>query len=292
MASPLSPDITALLAPFCQPQAGPGPDPFQAVSMAGIRTAAGRLGITLTQTMALCLKHGVWPLRFARNRGVLTAAEQRDLLESRAAIIGCGGLGGHVATLLARAGVGAFTLCDCDVFDESNLNRQLLCTEATLGRNKAEVAREELARIASHADARVFPVRAEPGNLPSILHGAALVMDCLDSLETRRHVARAADAAGIPFIHGAVAGEEGFAMAVLPGEKSLEALYHDAPQPGENGAESRLGVPTVTPAATAALQASLAVQALTGKNPGTAYLQHLDLAVPMLERLQLDPERA
>jgi molybdopterin/thiamine biosynthesis adenylyltransferase len=201
--------------------------------------------------------------------------------------------------LLARAGVGAFTLCDFDVFDESNLNRQLLCRETTLGRNKAEVVREELGLVASHVDVRVASVVAGPGSLPEILHGASIIMDCLDSLEARHYVAAAADAAAIPFIHGAVAGHEGFAMLIHPGEKSLELLYpgrglsesnaggHSGNAEGRSGAESRLGVPTVTPAAIAALQVGLALQVLSGKKPDSARLCHLDLAGPMLEVLVL-----
>jgi len=292
MASSLPSNLAALLAPFCSTLNGPGPGPFQAVSLEGVRALAQHLGIASARAMGLCLEHDVWPLRFARNRGVFLAQEQRGLLESRAAIIGCGGLGGHVITLLARAGVGALTLCDCDVFDESNLNRQVLCRETTLGRNKAVVAREELTAITSHADVRVFPVVAGPDNLPEILHGASIAVDCLDSLATRHAVAAAADTAEIPFIHGAVAGHEGFAMLIRPGEKSLALLYSDKERSFENtcngsGAESSLGVPTLTPAGIAALQASLALQVLTGQQPGSARLCHLDIAGPMLEMLTL-----
>ena len=291
MAPTLPPDL-AILTPFCVTHNGPGAGPFQTVSLEGVHALAQSREISPAKAMSLCLAYGIWPLRFARNRGVFLAQEQRSLLESRAAIIGCGGLGGHVITLLARAGVGAFTLCDGDVFDESNLNRQVLCRETDLGRNKAVMAREELAAIASHADVRVFPVVAGLGNLPEILHGASIAMDCLDSLATRHSLAAAADAEGIPFIHGAVAGHEGFAMLIRPGEKSLELLYSGRERAFENtfsgsGAETCLGVPTLTPAGIATLQASLALHVLTGKQPGSARLCHLDIAVPMLEVLAL-----
>ena len=287
MAAPLPSALAAMIAPFCSPEAGPGDGPFQSISLEGIRAAAGHLGISPREAMAFCLEHNVWPLRFARNRGVFNAGEQRRLLGSRIAIIGCGGLGGHVITLLARAGVGAFTLCDFDRFDESNLNRQLLCREAYLGRNKAEAAREELHRIASHADVRVFSEKAEPGNLAEILRDADSVVDCLDSLKTRRHVAAAAGSAGISFIYGSVAGEEGFAMAASPGDKSLDAFFGDGAVPDACGAELRLGVPTLTPAAVAVLQARLALHLLAGRTLEKRYLHHLDLSGPMLELLSL-----
>jgi molybdopterin/thiamine biosynthesis adenylyltransferase len=281
------PGLAALLAPFCSPQIGPGPGPFQAVNQKGILAAADHLGIAPAKVMALCLEREIWPLRFARNRGVFTAAEQRQFLESRAAIIGCGGLGGHVATLLARAGVGAFTLCDFDVFDESNLNRQILCNETNLGRNKAVAAREELARIASHADIRTFPVKAELDNLSEILQGADIVMDCLDSLEARRYVSAAADEAKKPFVHGAIAGEEGFVMVALPGKRSMDLLYQGVAPAGEKGAELVLGAPTVTPAAIAALQVRFALMVLAGRELGETQLCHVDLSGPLLEMLIL-----
>jgi len=288
----LPPDLAALFEPFCVTREGPGPGPFQAVGLEGVRAIARRLEISPVRAMVLCLEHDIWPLRFARNRGVFSAPEQRRLLESCAAIIGCGGLGGHVATLLARAGVGAFTLCDDDVFDESNLNRQVLCRETALGQNKALVAQEELAAIASHTLVRAFPVAVDPDNLPEILRGASVVVDCLDRLATRRFVGAAADVAGIPFIHGAVAGYEGFAMLIWPGEKSLESLYpveERSPEDAfaEGDAEFRLGVPALTPAGIAALQAGLALQVLTGKRPDGARLCHLDIAGPTLEVLAL-----
>jgi len=237
--------------------------------------------------MILCLEHKIWPLRFARNRGIFTAAEQRRFLESHAAIIGCGGLGGHVATLLARAGVGAFTLCDFDVFDESNLNRQVLCSETNLGQSKAATAGKELARIASHTDIRIFPVKADPGTLAEILQGAEIVIDCLDSLEARRDVSAAADQAKVPFVHGAIAGEEGFVMVALPGKKSMELLYQGVALADEKGAELLLGVPTVTPAAIAALQARFALMVLAGREFGKTQLCHVDISGPSLEMLTL-----
>lgn len=286
MASLLPAALADLIAPYCSDQLSPGQDQFQAVDREGIRILAEALRTTSQGAMIFCLEHDIWPLRFARNRGVFNAAEQRAILTSHAAIIGCGGLGGHVATLLARAGVGAFTLCDFDFFEESNCNRQLLCRENTLGRNKAEVTKEELVLIAPYADIRVFPIQAVPAVLPEILDSAHIVMDCLDSIETRKQVAAAAAAAKIPFIHGAVAGEEGFALAVLPGEKNLDLLYAETPS-SNDGAEKRLGISTLAPAAIAVLQVNIALQLMAGRKLENNGLLHLDLSGPMLEQFQL-----
>ena len=64
--------------------------------------------------------------RYARNIPALTEAECRILREKRVVVVGCGGLGGHIIDQLSRIGVGTLRVCDGDVFEPTNLNRQLL----------------------------------------------------------------------------------------------------------------------------------------------------------------------
>ena len=73
--------------------------------------------------------------RYDRNR-IFSGEQQDELGEKRVAVIGCGGLGGYAIEMLARAGVGHIRVCDGDVFDETNLNRQLLCTEDGAGKKQ------------------------------------------------------------------------------------------------------------------------------------------------------------
>ena len=80
------------------------------------------------------------PLRYAKNFHSLTLAEQRRICESRVLVCGCGGLGGVLINLLARAGVGTLRLVDGGVFAPSHLNRQWFCDTLELSRPKAEVA--------------------------------------------------------------------------------------------------------------------------------------------------------
>lgn len=275
------------LAPFCTARNGPGSGSFWAVSLEGTRVLAEHLAVSLRDAMRICLEHDIWPLRFARNRGVFNAADQRKLLASHAAVIGCGGLGGHAATLLARVGVGALTLCDPDAFDESNLNRQLFCTEQSLGQNKALAARDAVSAMASHIQGIVHAVAARADNLPEILAGADIAMDCLDSLEARRLLAAAASEAKIPLVYATVAGDEGFTMLVRPGDDSLQRLYASEDPGGQTAAETVLGVPTTTPAAIAAIQVTLAVRHLLGRGAESPSLLHLDLAVPHMESFTL-----
>lgn len=282
--SPFTEDWPESIASLLRLEQNPGPGPFHSISSQNLGKIALQLGISVREAMLRALGHGVWPLRFKNNRGVFTAEQQAALLRSKAAIIGCGGLGGHVALLLARAGVGSLCLCDPDVFEESNLNRQAFCREDRIGVNKAEAGREELLLVASHAEISAVSAKADAKNLPGILDGADIAIDCLDDIATRLLLEKAAHAAGMPFVHGAIAGCEAFALASTPSQGSAVArLYGEKGAPGASAAEFRLGVPTPTPAAAALLQVLLAIRLLAGVKiePPNA-LWHIDLALPEL----------
>jgi len=76
------------------------------------------------------------PTRYLRSLGTVGWDGQKKLLEATVVIIGAGGLGGWIIEGLARMGVGHLVVVDGDVFEENNLNRQLLCTEGSLGEAK------------------------------------------------------------------------------------------------------------------------------------------------------------
>lgn len=82
----------------------------------------------------------IYPFRYLRNKETLSIEDQLKLAKSRVTVVGAGGLRGHVILLLARLGTGHLGIVDDDVFDETNLNRQALCSERTIGRSKVEEA--------------------------------------------------------------------------------------------------------------------------------------------------------
>lgn len=281
-----SQELAKALRAHCNHQPSP-PGGTKTISQAGINLVLAHHQVSAIRAMQICLEQGYWPLRFVRNSGVFSASEQSALLSAHVFVAGCGGLGGHAAILLARAGVGNFTVCDGDIFSESNLNRQLLCRENNLGKNKAEVTAQEIAAIASYAQVQVLTTMLDSSNVEEALAGADIIMDCLDSLPARKLLAKAAAQKNIPFVHGAIAGHEGFISLIRPGEDSLRVLYGDELPAKENCAEHMLGVATITPAATAALQVALALQELSGKKTATSTLYHLDVLAPLLDAMQL-----
>jgi molybdopterin/thiamine biosynthesis adenylyltransferase len=282
-------DLAGLLGPALAARREPGEGEYRAVGQAALDELAHRRGLELREVMIACLEQGIWPESLRKNRGSFTAAEQARLLGSAALVVGAGGLGGGVIQALARAGVGRLTVCDGDVFEESNLNRQVLARLDRLGVAKAACAAEEVALICPAAEVRVVEAWMDADNLPVLLEGVDLALDCLDGLPARYLLDGAARRAGVSYLHGAVGGLEGFVMTVAPGDPGLAGLY--GPEPAAErggGAEARLGVPTPTPQVVAGLQAAEALAALLGR-PRLAggRCLHLDLAVPSLEVLSL-----
>lgn len=168
-------------------------------------------------------------LRYIRNIGAITPAEQEALGSARVFVAGCGGLGGGVVDCLARLGVGG-VLCDCDVFDETNLNRQLICSGNTLGRQKAEAACEYARAV--NPCVRFEPVceRITRENSVRLVSGCGLVIDALDNAESRLALAKACDELGVPLVSGAVEGwcAQVCVFAAGDAERGIAALFDPA----------------------------------------------------------------
>ena len=267
------------LSPFLRERDGE-----RSVSAEGIRTLARKLQMPERNVMMKLLELGVWPERFSRCRGVFTAGALIRMLSAKILVAGCGGLGGHVTDLLARMGTGSLVLCDPDIFEESNLNRQHFCTEKTLGKLKAEACRDGLLNIASYMDIEVHAVALDEENLPLLLKGTDAVMDCLDSIARKKMLEKAAREAGVPCVQGSVARNEGLALFDLSGRLPFSHVY-----PGED-AGNREGAPmnthALTVAGTACLMVSLLMRRLCLDKNDDGKLFHLDLSVPELEKLE------
>jgi molybdopterin/thiamine biosynthesis adenylyltransferase len=203
--------------------------------------------------------------RYARNLDALSEREVEALGSRTVAVVGCGGLGGYLIEYLGRLGIGAIIAADGDRFEESNLNRQLLSDTANLGENKAEAAKRRMAAVNPAVRFTALPVRVDEGNGPSLLAGADLVLDAVDSLPARFALQRVAERLGVPLIHGAVAGWYGQVAVVRPGERTLDEIYRRSGAGRENGIESTLGNLSFGPPLVAALQAAEAVKTLLGR---------------------------
>lgn len=219
--------------------------------------------------------------RHSRSIPALTEAEQTLLSGKTVAIIGCGGLGGHLIELLTRVGIGSIRAVDGDVFEESNLNRQLLAVMDTLGRSKAEVAAERAASIDPAVRVAAFPVFLDRTNVHSLIHGCDAVLDALDNTEARRILANACTELGIPLIYGAISGWVAQAAVSMPGDYLIDKLF-------PAGIELRdKSVLSFTPALCASMQASLCVKLLTGRPLQTGTVFYLDLLETEFETIPM-----
>ncbi len=216
-----------------------------------------------TEVEVMALKQGIVPQRYLRNIGTIGAEGQIRLLRSHMAVVGAGGLGGTIAELLARMGVGHIIIIDDDRFAEQNLNRQLMCTERNIGKYKAKVAAARVRRINSAVRVTVRTERLTVDNASRLLRGAEVVLDALDNLSSRLAVEKACRELKIPFVHGSIAGFCGQLMTVYPEDPGLQAIY-SATSPPETGIETRLGNPATTPAIIAALEVQEAIKIITG----------------------------
>jgi len=133
-----------------------------------------------------------------RNIGPITFEEQETIRTSRVAVLGVGGLGGPLAENLVRAGCQDLVICDFDVFDESNLNRQI-CTTEDFGKRKIDVVAEFLHKIDPEVSIRKF-FKVTSENIASVLEGVKVIALTLDDPATSIFIAREARKRGIPMI--------------------------------------------------------------------------------------------
>jgi molybdopterin/thiamine biosynthesis adenylyltransferase len=240
------------------------------------QAAMAKFGLGCAQVEEAALSAGLLPARYQRNRTTISTAGQLKLLRSGVAVVGCGGLGGYAVEQLARLGVGRLTVIDPDRFEEHNLNRQLLSSLAELGSAKVEVAVRRVAAINPAVAVTPYQVALDAANGAALLAGVDLVIDGLDSIPARLGLAAACATAGLPLVHGAIAGWYGHVATQLPGEQAVARLYAGAE--GPKGVEQELGNPAFTPAVVASLQVAEACKLLLGVGEPLSRRQlHVDL---------------
>lgn len=199
--------------------------------------------------------------RYAKN-GILTKQEMLLLKKAHICVVGCGGLGGYIMEMLSRIGIGKITIIDGDVFDETNLNRQLLSLTHNLGQYKVEVARARIKSVNPEVKINMHKVYINKENANRLIDDATLVIDALDSIEIRKILQNACESMDVPLIHGAIAGWYGQVTTIFPGDKTLDRLYTTNK---DKGIETDLGNPSFTPATVASIQVSEAIKVLINK---------------------------
>jgi len=216
--------------------------------------AAKAFDLTAREVEASALNLNLLPRRYQRNQQTISTGQQLRLFQSNVAIIGCGGLGGYVLEILARLGIGTLKVVDPDVFEEHNLNRQVVCTFSNLGLPKVEAAVKRGEGI--NPAVRIFPVqkRLDRSSGREILRDMDVVVDGLDNVPARMDLAELCQQLSLPLVHGSIGGWYGQIATQAPGDDTVQKIYGSLKS--QQGIEQILGNPPFTPAAVAALQAA------------------------------------
>ena len=219
--------------------------------------AMKRFSCTFKEVEEKALKQGILPLRYKRNQKTISTQEQYRLFQSTVLIIGCGGLGGFVSEMLTRIGVGNLILCDGDVFEEHNLNRQNFSSVKTLGRFKADVLKEKLEEINPALHVETMTRFFDPQTDANLIQKADVIVDALDNPDLKCLLARLCYEKQKAFVHGAIAGYYSqFSTSAL-----LEPLYLKK----GDGVEKKVGNPSFTVCFAASIQSVEVVKLLLGK---------------------------
>jgi sulfur-carrier protein adenylyltransferase/sulfurtransferase len=224
-------------------------------------------------------------------------AGQHRLLASRVLLVGVGGLGSPAAFYLAAAGVGTLGLVDHDVVDRSNLQRQILHTDARVGSSKVASARQSLEALNPSIKVVGHEVHLDSSNVEQILRGYDLVVDGSDNFPTRYLVNDACVKLGLPNVHGSVFRFEGQVTVLWPnyGRRRgpcYRCLYPEPPPAEFAPSCAEAGVLGVLPGVIGLLQAVEAVKLLLGLGePLVGRLLYYDALRPEFRTLTVERDQ-
>ena len=194
---------------------------------------------------------------------------QKKLESARVLLVGAGGLGSPAAYYLAAAGIGSLRIADDDVVDRSNLQRQILHTDARIGMAKVESAAIALSALNPRANIEAVRERITSANVERLLEGVDVVVDGADNFPARYLLNDACVKLGIPLVYGAVHRFEGQVSVFDAGRHRGSApcyrcLFPEPPPPEAAPNCAEAGVLGVLPGVIGLLQATEAIKLLLG----------------------------
>ena len=190
---------------------------------------------------------------------------QLKLLDSKALLIGAGGLGSPAALDLAAAGVGTLGLVDDDVVDDSNLQRQIIHTTDRVGMNKGESARVAIEALNPDVTVNVHPFRVDKENVLDLIADYDVIIDGTDNFPTRYLMNDAALMARKPLIHASILRFEGHASTFIPYEgPCYRCLFPEPPPPDMAPSCGEAGVLGVLCGVMGSIMTTEAIKAMLG----------------------------
>jgi len=191
---------------------------------------------------------------------------QEKLCNAKVLCIGTGGLGSPLGLYLAAAGIGTLGLVDFDIVDQSNLQRQIMHGESTVGKLKVDSAKDRLADMNSDVEVITYNTRLSSENAMEIFKGYDIIVDGTDNFPTRYLANDAAVLLGKPYIYGCILRFEGQASVFHSKEgPCYRCLYPEPPPPGLVPSCAEGGVLGVLPGIIGLIQATEVVKLILGK---------------------------
>jgi adenylyltransferase/sulfurtransferase len=207
-------------------------------------------------------------LRYARNIILpeVGVEGQRKFQRARVFMVGAGGLGSSVGYYLTAAGVGTLAVADSDEVELGNLQRQIAHSVRTLGRPKAESAKDTFESLNPDVNVLAVDQRITKDNILQLIGDYDMVVDGSDNFPTRYLVNDACVMLKKPLVSGAVLGFEGHVTTILPGEgHCYRCLFEGPPAPGEVPTCREVGVLGVLPGVIGALEAAEVLKLILGE---------------------------
>ena len=194
-------------------------------------------------------------------------AGQKKIKAASVLCIGAGGLGSPIAMYLAAAGIGKIGIVDFDTVDFSNLQRQILHTDADVGRSKAESAKETIRGINPHCEVVIHNTRISSENALDLIRPYDIVVDGTDNFPTRYLTNDACVLLKKPNVYGSIFRFEGQASVFAPhlGGPCYRCLYPEPPPPGMVPSCAEGGVLGVLPGIIGCIQANEILKLALGK---------------------------
>lgn len=219
---------------------------------------------------------------------------QKKLKNARVLCIGAGGLGSPLALYLAAAGIGTLGILDFDVVDFSNLQRQVIHSEKTVGTPKVESARDRLLELNSDTNIVTYNEMLNSDNAMDIMKDYDVVVDGTDNFATRYLTNDACVFLGIPNVYGSIFRFEG-QVSVFDAKRGpcYRCLYPEPPPPGLVPSCAEGGVLGILPGVVGTMQAAEVVKLVIGEGePLIGRLLFIDVLnmEPRILKLRKDPD--
>jgi molybdopterin/thiamine biosynthesis adenylyltransferase len=207
-------------------------------------------------------------LRYSRHLLLeeIDVAGQEKLLHSHVLVIGAGGLGSAAAPYLAAAGVGNITLLDHDQVELTNLQRQIMHTENSVGKSKVDSGKQFLEQLNSDVHIETIQAKATTSLLDELLPSVDIVLDCTDNFSTRHLINASCVKHQIPLVSGSALRFDG-QLSVFDPRKVSSPCYACIFSPDEQFEEvscSSMGIFSPLVGIIGAMQAAQALQVLIG----------------------------